>query len=427
MKKILLLSVNYPPMITLGSVRASRFVAKLPDLKWVPFVVAPADVAWGDEDKSRVSQESPGFSGVYRTGEPVNAAAFGPERVSQMLQGMTAAALTGSPLRMISGLLPGVNFLSGWEKQAAAVAEGIISRHDAVDAIYAQGPPAAPPLLALELSAKHGVPVLFDLVAPVDGIALPGGSRHDLARIEERVLTSGHSIMTPTRPLKEHFLKKYFGKVKHDDISIVSDFCLMQPQTKPLSMHKSEAGSEFLVFPEQLQGKEMKLFAEAISGFMQQVGLFRGGVSVRIVGGEYQELLKQIRKHLPDAPVSGSNRLREWEEMEALLRCDVFCHAGSHLDESAKFSLPERLFDAYCQKKTLLVIGPDGPASQLAYEAGGFYAPLSDISSIIGAFQAAAECRKAPDAVGDFRESGRYAADSAIEDLSKLLAYMLPV
>lgn len=426
MKKILFLSVNYPPMLTVGSSRASRFAAKLPELGWVPLVVAPADVVWDELDTSRVQSEVSEYTGIYRTGEPMDATTFGPDRTAQLLQGMSVVARTGSPLRRISGLLQGVSLVSGWEKQAASVAGDIIHRHDSVDAIYAQGPPAAPLLLALELSAKYGVPVLFDLVSRVDSVSQPGGNRSDAAKIEERVLTSGHTIMTPTRALKEYFLKRYFGKITHDDLSIVPDFCSDLPVLAPHAAQKSDGATELLIFPELVSGKDLKLFVQALGGFMQEAGMFRGAPVVRIIGGESEELLKHIRKHISGAPVSCCHRLQEREELEAVARCDVFCLVTGQ-DESASLMLPERLIDALCLHKKLLVIGLEGPAAQLALETGGFFAPLQDASAVIQAFQAAADFRQQGNRGMADRQSERFTEASSLTLLSKLLAYMLPL
>jgi len=426
MKKILFLSVNYPPMLTDGSSRASRFVAKLPELGWAPLVVAPADVAWDEADKNRAQSESSEYTGIYRTGEDMDASAFGPDRTVQLLQGISVASPTGLPLRMISGLLPGVSLVSGWEKQASSVAMEIISRHDSVDAIYAQGPPAAPLLLALDLSAKYSVPVLFDLVSPVDGLSLQGGNRNDAAKIEERVLTSGHTIMTPTRALKEFFLKRYFGKITYDDLSIVPDFCSVSHELARLAAQKPDGVTQLLIFSELVSGKDTKSFAQGFVGFMQGAGVFRGAPVVRIIGGESEELMKHIRKHLPDAQVSCSHRLQEREELEAVAGCDVFCLATG-LDESAGMRLPARLVDALCLHKKLLVIGQEGPAAQLAFETGGFFAPIQDSPAVIQAFQAAVDSIRQGDRGMADRQPERFTATSCLTVLSKLLAYMLPV
>jgi len=427
MKNILFLSVNFPPMLTEGSARAFRLFAKLAELGWAPIVVAPAEVARDEADACRIGSELSGYSGIYRTGEVIAASTFGPERIAQLLQGNTASPLNASPLRMISGMLPGSNLVSGWEKQAASIAADIITRYDTVDAIYAQGPPAAPLLLALDISAKHGIPVIFDLVAPVDGFSLPGSSRQYLAKIEERVVTSGHTIMTPTRALKEYFLKKYFGKVTHDDISIVSDFCLVPAEIASMASQKREGGTLLLVFADhRVQGKDFKRFMQALGAFMKQEAVCKGGVSVRLISSSQEESNKYIRKYLQDASVSCSHRLPDKEELDAVARCDIFCFIVG-TDESSHLILPERLLDALCMNRRLLVFGPDSPATQLALETGGFAASLDDVPAVIQALQAAVDDSEKSEQVGGSRPPERYAADASDGDLAKLLAYLLPV
>jgi len=427
MKNILFLSVNFPPMLTEGSARAFRLFTRFPEFGWAPFVVAPAEVAWDEADTSPDETELSRYSGIYRTGKIISVSAFGPERVAQLVQGNTAAALITSPLGMISGLLHGSNLVSGWEKQAASIAADIFIRHNSVDAIYAQGPPAAPLLLALDISVKHKIPVIFDLVAPVDGFFLPGGNRQNLAKIEERILTSGHTIITPTRALKEYFLKKYFGKVTHDDLSIISDFCSLPEEIMSIASRKRDGSPLMLVFADhRVQGKDLKLFMQALGSFMQQAGVFRGGPSVRFICSDPDESNKYIRKYLQDASVLCSHRLQEKEELAAVASCDIFCFVGG-TDESSHFILPERLLDALCMKKRLLVIGSDGTASQLAHETGGLFAPLHDVSAVIQAIHTATEsCRESERAAG-FRLPERFTANVSHGDLAKLLAYMLPV
>lgn len=427
MKNILFLSVNFPPMLTEGSARAFRLFTKFQELGWAPVVVAPAEVAWDESDACSVGSELSGYSGIYRTGEVIAASTFGPERAAQLVQGNTALPLNASPLRMISAMLPGTNLVSGWEKQAASIVADIIARYDTVDAIYAQGPPAAPLHLALDISAKHGIPVIFDLVAPVDGFSLPGSSRQYLAKIEERVVTSGHTIMTPTRALKEYFLKKYFGKVTHDDISIVSDFCLMPAAIASMASQKRDGGMLLLVFADhRVQGKDLKRFMQALGAFTKQPAVSKGAVSVRLISSSLEESHKYIRKYLQDAPVSCSHRLQDKEELDAVAQCDIFCLIGG-ADESSRLILPERLLDALCMNRKLLVVGPDSPASQLALESGGFAASLNDVPAVIKALQAAADDSERAEQAGGSRPPVRYTADASDGDLAKLLAYLLPV
>lgn len=427
MKKILFLSINYPPMLTTGSLRASRLVASLPELGWAPLVVAPADIAWNEDGKNRAHGESAEFTGIYRTGELVEAETFGPERTAQLVQGMSATAPTGSPLRMISGLLPGVNLVAGWEKQAASVAEGIISRHDPVDAIYAQGPPAAPLLLALELSKKHGLPVLFDLVAPLDTSSVSGSRQSDAAQIEERVVTSGHAVITPTRALKEYFLKKYFGKATHDDITIIPDFCTDSFSPSASRRQASAGAPGVTVLVEQASGKELKLFFSALGRYMKHAGSFSMQPSLQVLGGDEKEIMKYIRKYTPEASVSVVRRLSGQDELERIRQCDLFGVVACS-DGHAPFTVPELAVDALCMRKPFFVVGPEGPTARLAVEAGGFWAPLESADGIAQLLGSAFESiRNSPERppYGGMQE--KLSASQVLGDLSKTLAYLLPV
>jgi hypothetical protein len=424
MKKILFLSVNYPPMLTAGSARASRFVVKLPELGWAPLVGAPADIAWDEDGKTRAMSESSEFNGIYRTGELVDAAMFGSERSALLLQGLSAHPGTASPFRRITGMLSGVNLVSGWEKRALSVVTEIIQRHDSVDAIYAQGPPEASLVLALELSEKHGVPVLFDLVAPLDRTASQGARPSDLAKIEERVLTSGHTIMVPTRALKEYFLKKYFGKATHDDIWIVQDFCYGQGDVKSGAKHDSVESVSVTILLETVSVKEMKLFMSIFAGFMHHEGSLSGRSGIRFIGGDGEAVAKYARKYMPQTSCLWGPRCNTDEELACIRRSDLFVVVlGQH--ESSMLVLPDRVVDALCMKKKVVIIGPDGPAAQVAREAGGFSASLHDSSAVVQALNSSFDDRQGMD--GKAVLPDRLSASGALRDLSKILAYMLPV
>ena len=427
MKKILFLSINYPPMLTAGSSRAARFVARLPELGWVPLVVAPADIAWDEDGKNRALAESAEFTGIYRTGELVDAAAFGPGRAEQLVQGMSAAAPTGSPLRMISGMLSGVNLVSGWEKQAASIAEAVLSRHDPVDAIYSQGPPAAPLALALELSKKHGLPVLFDLVAPLDAPSASGSRQSDAAQIEERVVTSGHAVITPTRALKEYFLKKYFGKATHDDISIIPDFCTDSFVPSGAGRQVSAGAPMVTVLMEQASAKELKMFFSALGRYMKHAGSFSLLPSFQVIGGDEKEIMKYSRKHVPDVSVSVLRRLSGHDELESIRKCDLFGVVAGR-EGLSPLTVPERSVDALCMGKPLFFVGPDGPAARLAVDAGGFWAPLESAEGVVQLFGSALESiRNSPERHPGGGMPEKLSASQVLTDLSKTLAYLLPV
>ncbi|NTV93248.1 MAG: glycosyltransferase family 4 protein [Chlorobiaceae bacterium] len=356
----------------------------------------------------------------------MDASLFGPERSALLVQGLTAVSRSGSPLRMITGLLSGVNLVSNWEKRAPSVAAEIIGRIESVDAIYAQGPPTASLLLALELAEKHGAPVLFDLVAPFDGAVSQGARQSELTKIEERVLTSGHTVMVPTRALKEYFLKKYIGKATHDDIWIVPDFCSGEQDLSVRARQDPAASQQVIILLEMVSEKELKLFMSVLADFMSNAGSFSFRPGIRFIGGEGESVIKFAKKYMPDASVSWSCRRKEEEELAFIRESAVFgLVLGQH--ESSAFMVPDRLVDALCMNKKLLVIGIDGAAARLARDAGGFTSPLNDSTAVVQALSSSLDDRQSGRGGEALINRERLPASGSLSNLSKILAYMLPV
>lgn len=419
MKKILFLSANFPPMMTSGASRAFRIASMLPENGWQPLVAAPADIVRSGTDGISQQHAYP----LFRAGESVDSDAFGPERVEQLLQGMTVSAPAGAALRMISGLLPGVNLAAQWEKLAPAIAAEILGGNEQVDAIYAQGPGRAPLALALELAEKYRLPVLFDLVSPLEIVA--SGGKSDAARMEERILTSGHAVITPTRALKEHFLKKYFGKVTHDDITIIPDFCVLPDSPRGAGAQLPVGQSGLIVLFSDVSPKDLKVFMSALGRFLSNAGVLLPSVS--FIGGDRRAIEKYARKYLSSISSTIMYRLSDREELEHIGRCSMFgVVLGSN--ELSRLTIPERLVDAACMGKFLFVVGPDGPASRLAVDCGGFSAPLQEVGQIVQLLDSMLESAKGfrGSATG-MSGTGKFSSSQAIGDLSRLLAFMLPL
>ena len=421
MKKILFLSANYPHMMTCGASRAFRIASMLPENGWQPLVVAPADLQQSGSDGGSAADQFP--CPVYRAGESVDVEAFDPERLEKLLQGMTVAPPVGSALRVISGLFPGVNLHARWEKLAPAIVTDLLAMNGPVDAVYAQGPGMAPLLLALELAEKHRLPVVFDLVAPLDSHV--SGGKSDAERLEERILISGYPVITPTRAMKEYFLKKYFGKVTHDDITIIQDFCILPDSLREAGAQQSAAQSCVSVLLEDVTQKELKVFMAALGRFVANTGVQQPSLS--FIGGDRKLLEKYARKFLSSVPATFLPRLSDHEELGHIASSSMFgVLTASH--DGAELMVPERLVDAAGMGKPLFVIGPDGPAARLAGECGGVASPLQNAESLAGLlgtlWSQSQELRRGMPSAWT---SGRFSPFQSVADLTKLLAYMLPI
>lgn len=410
--------------MTDGASRAYRLASRLPSYGWQPVVVAPpAFVSSGSSD----AQDPAGPANLCRTGSAVDAGGLDACQLAAFARGERIAQ-GGRLSAVIPGMFREAHPLASWEKEAPAVAEEVMKEHPDIEAIYAQGPPSAPIRLGLELSLRHGVPVMFDLTAPLD-MPRPwsplGDQRSDeLTKLEQKVLSSGYTVITPTRALKEHLLRKYFGKVSHDDITII-------PDCGPLGPAAESSGAASvarpLVIVERADEKGLKAFISALAAFMRQQGggaLFSGAIVVDSTGG-------LVGKFLGKSGIEGDLVLActstEAEELE-LLRAASAVGVVSGTHEFGDLWLPERLVDAALARKPVFAVAPEGVATRFAEECGGLQAPARDAEAIGGMLSALAGVLETGMPGGAPPEVlARHGEEQALNELVRSIAMMLPV
>ncbi|MDT9545821.1 MAG: hypothetical protein HQ516_04910 [Chlorobium sp.] len=409
MRKILFLAPNYPPAMTDGSSRAFRMASSLPAYGWEPMVIAPpAFVSSGESAGSDApGEEASGVKGerIWRTGPPVAV-----EELEAC--GVAALAYGGSmpPKGTLGKVLPSRFSAPGlcaiWEKHAGALAENVMNRFGDIEAIFVQGPSACALEIALELSVRHGVPVLFDLQAPLTRPSsfAPSGSLHsgDGSSLEEKLLTSGYSLITPTRALKEYFLTRYFGRVTHDDITIIADTPSVPANDSRIpgeGIPDSSGRPVFLL--QRLTEKETSDFFRSLSSSMGAAGGCCSG-AVAVTHNASEKMLKKFG-------LAGSVELvcpfSEGDLLE-LCRKASFVLFASGRQDSGSLRVPELLVDIAGMGVAWVAVAPDEVILRFASEAGGLAVPAGD-----GATLAARLTEIAGAGGGMFREG--------IEDLSQ--------
>ncbi|WP_157858110.1 hypothetical protein [Pelodictyon luteolum] len=428
MKKILFLAVSYPPYMTDGSSRAFRMASRLPGYGWQPVVVAPPlFVKTGGEDALAESMKEPGPVRVYRSGEAV--ALGGVDECTLAAFARGERIVQGGRL---SGMLPSIfrdaHPCALWEKQAAVVAAEVMKENPDIEAIYAQGPPSAPIRLGLELSLRHGVPVIFDLTAPLDAPrpwSRLGDLRSDeLFKLEQKVLCSGYGVITPTRALKEHFLRKHFGKVSHDDITIIADCGPLVPAAAPPSL---SAHSRPLFIIERADEKGAKAFIQALAAVMKECPGGAAFSGATIVDASGDMVPKMLRKAGVEGDLTLSCTASEEEELQLVRTASaVGVVSGSH--ESFGLWLPDRLIDAVFIGKPVFAVAPEGVATRFAEDAGGLHASpgnpaairdmLCSLSGVIGG---------SPAPTPSSELFARHSEREVLSEMVKAIALLLPV
>jgi len=384
-RKILFLAPNYPPGMTDGSSRAFRIASTLPDYGWEPMVIAPPPFVSSGESSGpeEAGEETSGVNGerIWRTGSPVE--------VEEMEAcGVAALAYGGSmpPKGALGKVLPSRFSAPGlcaiWEKHAAALAEKVMSRFGDIEAVFVQGPSARALEIALEISVRHGVPVLFDLQAPLGRPSsfAPSGSLRsgECDSLEEKLLTSGYSLITPTRALKEYFLTKYFGRVTHDDITIIADTphdAADDPRAPWEGIADSTGRPVFLL--QRLTEKETGDFFRSLSHLMGAAG----GCCSDAVVVTHNASEKMLKKFGLEGSLELVCPFSE-EDLLALCRKAGFIfYAVGRQDEDA-LRVPELLVDVAGMGIRWAVSAHEGVISRFASEAGGLSVLAGDEAAL---------------------------------------------
>lgn len=404
-----------------GAARAFSIASTLPAHGWQPVVIAPPDLCPPLEAKGGERGQV-----IRRTAGAVDAAGLEHDALASFLRGGKMPGRSVAA-RVLPRLFSQPHPLSTWKKEAGRLADELIQAEGGIEGIYVQGPPAAPVKLALDLSKKHSLPVLFDLTAPLDPPLNPsaasGMKPADLQGLEERVLTSGFPVITPTRALKEHFLKKHIGRAAHNDISIIPDIVLSLPSGS------SARGVAFrpVIFLDTIEPDAMRFFFSSLAAFLQ--GPLADGrlASIVVVTPEMDLAAKLVGKFRIKEAVELRSSATAAEEAELALGADVVgvvCGSAEH----CRLRVPEVLVTAVGLRKPVFVLGTDGAAKQFALESNGMDLSGGGESAPRELLQACYErWREGTLSASNTAMPARCQPERVFGDLARIIAFMLPV
>jgi hypothetical protein len=384
-KKILFLTRHFPPLVSAGSLRAWKLARHLPEFGWEPLVVAPPDICGFEEGVP--APLSADFSGmeIHRTGKEIDAGSLDAAGKAQLARGKPVDALRSVKNR-VSGMFSGDPEGAEWEKNAARLVERLLKEHPEVEMLYAQGPPVNPLLLALDTARQHHLTLILDVIDPVDpSLPEPGmGSQATIARIEERILMSGVTVLTPTRALKEYFLKKYPGRLAHDDITIVHNGYDGELSGRPLPPVRPRSPlMRWALLVERVNKADLHTLVRGIELFAAAEGCVQGSAEFVFFG----EAAGAVARHVKKSPLLPMIAIRDCctlaQELELCRNADVICTVLGRNGVNAAY-IPERVVDALGMNKPLLAAVPDGATRQLVQEAGGITASITQAEEIAG-------------------------------------------
>ncbi len=389
MRKVLILTRNFPPYVTGSASRAWKFASNFTTIGWEPVVVAPPAIA--------------GMAGGVKSGaNPVNEVCrIAPDLDAGELDAAGRCALLhGQEVPGTTGLFKGrhaKSFKSAtdgelWLKNATATVERLLEEDPEIELLYAQGPPLEPLMLAFDIARKHSLNIMLDITEPLDpSMPQPAASRSSAAaKAEEQVMLSGVPILTPNRLLKEYFLKKYHGKLDNNLVTIVPPaFDPSHPAFRRQEPNRSGTVLRIALLVADLPVADLKALVSGLEAWIQADGIIAGGIEIVLLGDGVPELLRRTAKK----PVQKLFTVDETggidSELEECRKTAFFCAVLGNSAASASI-VPDRLADALGMGLPLCVIAPDGEASRLVLDAGGMSAPVGDAKAIMELFRAMA-------------------------------------
>ena len=360
MKKALFLCMNFPPMMTEGASRAFKLASSLPELGWEPVVIAFHAVSGPEAEPLPFD--------VHYVGQEVSLPDHDAERLFRFLHGLPqkrGAFPKFGKMRLKTG-----SWKNGWERKARAIARQVLLDNPDVEMIYAQAPPFAPHRLALELSGKHNLPVVFDCI-----------SSFAADKLEMTIMHSGHCVVMPSRDLKEFFLRKYREELSHGDISIVKNG--FDPKVlQAVDMGQDAGGLMRWVFHvEMVEEGDLKHFFSSLSSFAQSLLAERERFSFAFTGAGSANIRRYLKKYGIEDFVEAKHVCSHREELELCMRADIYClvlgRAGGH-----EVFVPERLYDVLGMNTSLAGVLPEGLSRQLILDVGGRAAPIDSSGKI---------------------------------------------
>jgi hypothetical protein len=286
----------------------------------------------------------------------------------------------------LSGIFSNDSGGAEWEKSAAQLVEQLLKDNPEIDMVYAQGPPINPLLLALDVARRHHLLLILDIIDPVDPTALePGGMttmQNNSARAEERILLSGVTLITPTRGLKEYFLKKYHGRLSNDNIAIVHNgYDRELQECRPPANKTPSAVRRWAFLLERVAKNDLKTLVKGLDAFVTAEGYLPGTAEFVFFGECGRDIAGHVKKSALGQLIEVRDCSTVCEELELCRSADVFCTVLG-MDPLNNHYIPERLVDALGMNKPLFAIVPDGAARLLVQEANGITAPVTAAEEI---------------------------------------------
>jgi glycosyltransferase involved in cell wall biosynthesis len=221
LKKVLIISNDFPPM-GLGSVqRIAKFIKYFPRYGWEPIVLTATPKFFYAKDEYLLNQVVSAGAKIYRTPARRSVNFLNDQRVTPLPN--EKKRRFRRKLRQAFRITDSSPLARKWKKKALKKADEIFSQHK-IDLIFSTAPPFVNFIIACKLKEKYQVPLIIDYrdswTDNPFGFYPTPLHRFINTKLEEEVLRVSDKVIAVNRRIKEMLIEKY-PTLTHEDIWIV--------------------------------------------------------------------------------------------------------------------------------------------------------------------------------------------------------------
>ncbi len=370
MKRVLVLSFDFPPQGGVGVIRVTKFVKYLPEFGWEPVVVT-SDTLW-NPDPTLLAELPPDLK-VYRVPWPATLRRFLPQNAQAALgaparrTGWSGRAKSTARRLLRTLILPDLTRL--WHADALHTCRQVLAEVPCA-ALLSTSPPNAIHLLAQTLHRQTGLPWVADFrdvwsVADSPWMLASGPiGRWRHRRLERGVLRACQKALVMTESIARQ-TEAVFGPWARERLEVLpngfdaEDFLPAEP--------KAHRGIEILYSGSILDKRTRNRLPEGLRLAQERYGAALTGVRVTFVGlldPAYHERLRAADVLAAvEAPVPHSQAVRQMQQADALMLIQ-----GDSQEERLIYS--SKFYEYLAARKPILGIVPEGAARDFIQREG---------------------------------------------------------
>jgi len=377
MKRVLIITYEFPPMGGIAAVRISKYVKYLPRFRWKPVVVTVDNAPTNIPDPGLLEEVPPGLE-VHRTFslEPtrlvrvVRKLARAGRGEKTIEAGNAAYSFTGLPFGMltrIKGLfIPDEKI--GWLPFALASSLHAI-RAGGVEAIFSSSPPVTAHLVAMACKKMTGLPWICEFRDPwVDNPhydPISGIHRRIIRTIEGAIVRACDALIYAAPGIGEGFKSRYGEEISAKSRMITNGF---DPEDFP-SQIALDTECSFSWIGSVYKDLYPASFMSAVKKLLQSGLAARNELVVRFVGTFDLESLKSLEESglRDEVDVTGFLAHRECIERMSSSRVLLLQLADGKMSE---ILYTGKMFEYFGARRPILALVGEGATKKLIEETG---------------------------------------------------------